>query len=264
MEETCGHQAARSHCRSDASRTMPHRAPSPLGLRLHKPQLFRSKRPVDRALGFCHSLGFGGSSAPYGNACVERDRPFPDVSSKALKDAILDASIFHVVKNRSGFFASGMSILAILILPAAPRGGMPVRIAIVPTRTSPIPDVPAFVRGIERAAARALGLGQWALSKRHRADGTIPLPVGAPAPPVHLRLRYPFLIDVTWNRHENYRHSAAAEVKSMADYRAYTIGHDGHFGDCEARSWDEDSGAIEWASKAIRSSFGAAGASLPR
>src|SRR5712671_8097114 len=44
---------------------------------------------------FCHSLGFDGSSAPYGNACVERDRPFPHVSSKALNDAILDASIFH-------------------------------------------------------------------------------------------------------------------------------------------------------------------------
>src|SRR5258706_10634017 len=33
------------------------------------------------------------------------------VPSKALNDAILDASIFHVVKNRSGVFASGMSIL---------------------------------------------------------------------------------------------------------------------------------------------------------
>src|SRR6266404_7493675 len=75
---------------------------SSLGLRLHKPRLFRSKRPVNRALGFCHSLGFGGSSAPYGNACVERDRPFPHVPSNALNDAILDASIFHVVKNRSG------------------------------------------------------------------------------------------------------------------------------------------------------------------
>ncbi len=84
---------------------------SSLGLRRHKPRLFRSKRPVNRALGFCHSLGFDGSSAPYGNACVERDRPFPHVPSNALNDAILDAAIFHVVKNRSGVFASGMSIL---------------------------------------------------------------------------------------------------------------------------------------------------------
>jgi hypothetical protein len=84
---------------------------SSLGLRLHKPQLFRSKRPVNRALGFCHSLGFDGSSAPYGNACVERDRPFPHMPSNALNDAILNAAILHVVKNRSGVFASGMSIL---------------------------------------------------------------------------------------------------------------------------------------------------------
>jgi hypothetical protein len=84
---------------------------SSLGLGLHQPQLFRSKRPVDRALGFCHSLGFDGSSAPYGNACVERDRPFPHVPPDALDDRIFDAAIFHVVKNRSGVFASGMGIL---------------------------------------------------------------------------------------------------------------------------------------------------------
>ena len=72
---------------------------SSLGLGLHKPQLFRSKRTVNRAFGFCHSLGFDGSSAPYGNACVERDRPFPHVPSNALNYAILDAAIFHVVKN---------------------------------------------------------------------------------------------------------------------------------------------------------------------
>jgi hypothetical protein len=39
----------------------------------------------------------------------------------------------------------------------------------------------------------------------------------------------------------------------MADYRAYTIGHDGHFIDCEARSWDEDSEAIEWALRLVKS-----------
>jgi hypothetical protein len=74
---------------------------SSLGLRLHKPQLFRSKRPVDRALGFYHSLGSDGSLAPYGNACVERDRPFPHVPSNALNDAIVNAAILHVVKTRS-------------------------------------------------------------------------------------------------------------------------------------------------------------------
>ena len=64
--------------------------------------VFRSKRPVDRALSFCYGLGFDGSSAPYGKACVERDRPFPHVPPDALDDGIFDASIFHVVKNRSG------------------------------------------------------------------------------------------------------------------------------------------------------------------
>jgi hypothetical protein len=62
-------------------------------------QFFRRQRPVNRPLGFCHGLGFGGSSPPYGNACVERDRPFPHVPSNALNDAILDAAIFHVVKH---------------------------------------------------------------------------------------------------------------------------------------------------------------------
>ena len=39
----------------------------------------------------------------------------------------------------------------------------------------------------------------------------------------------------------------------MADYRAYTIGHDGHFSDCEARSCDEDREAIEWALRLVKS-----------
>jgi hypothetical protein len=38
----------------------------------------------------------------------------------------------------------------------------------------------------------------------------------------------------------------------MADYRAYIVGHDGHFSDCEARSCDEDRDAIEWARQLIR------------
>jgi hypothetical protein len=33
----------------------------------------------------------------------------------------------------------------------------------------------------------------------------------------------------------------------VADNRAYAIGHDGHFSDCEARSCEEDRDAIEWA-----------------
>jgi hypothetical protein len=39
----------------------------------------------------------------------------------------------------------------------------------------------------------------------------------------------------------------------MPDYRAYTIGHDGHLRDCEALSWDEDSEAIEWALRLVKS-----------
>jgi hypothetical protein len=39
----------------------------------------------------------------------------------------------------------------------------------------------------------------------------------------------------------------------MADYRAYTIGQDGHFSDCEARPWDEDRDAIEWAKQLVKS-----------
>jgi hypothetical protein len=37
----------------------------------------------------------------------------------------------------------------------------------------------------------------------------------------------------------------------MADYRAYVVGHDGHFNDCETRSCDEDSDAIDWAKKLV-------------
>ena len=37
----------------------------------------------------------------------------------------------------------------------------------------------------------------------------------------------------------------------MADYRAYIVGHDGHFSDCEARSCDGDSDAIDWARKLV-------------
>ena len=38
----------------------------------------------------------------------------------------------------------------------------------------------------------------------------------------------------------------------MADYRAYSIGPDGHFSDCEARSCEEDSDAIEWAKRLVK------------
>ena len=37
----------------------------------------------------------------------------------------------------------------------------------------------------------------------------------------------------------------ACEV--MADYRAYVVGEDGHFLDCEARPCRDDRQAIEWA-----------------
>ena len=37
----------------------------------------------------------------------------------------------------------------------------------------------------------------------------------------------------------------------MADYRAYTIGHDGHFRDCDTLSCDKDRDAIEWAKKLV-------------
>ena len=36
-----------------------------------------------------------------------------------------------------------------------------------------------------------------------------------------------------------------------ADYRAYAIGHDGHFSDCQARACDEDRDAIQWAGQLI-------------
>ena len=73
----------------------------------YKPQLFTSKRPVNRALGFGYGLRFDGSSAPYGNASVERDRPFPQVPSNALN--ILDAAIFHVVKHTFDLGSLGQS-----------------------------------------------------------------------------------------------------------------------------------------------------------
>jgi hypothetical protein len=38
----------------------------------------------------------------------------------------------------------------------------------------------------------------------------------------------------------------------VADYRAYSIGHDGHFSDCEARSCEEDSDEIEWAKRLVK------------
>ena len=37
----------------------------------------------------------------------------------------------------------------------------------------------------------------------------------------------------------------------MADYRAYTVGEDGHFLDCEARHCKDNSQAIEWARQLI-------------
>ena len=37
----------------------------------------------------------------------------------------------------------------------------------------------------------------------------------------------------------------------MADYRAYIVGEDGHFLDCESRRCRDDSSAIEWAKQLV-------------
>jgi hypothetical protein len=39
----------------------------------------------------------------------------------------------------------------------------------------------------------------------------------------------------------------------MADYRAYIVGEDGHFLDCEARRWMDDRQAVEWAKQLVAS-----------
>jgi hypothetical protein len=39
----------------------------------------------------------------------------------------------------------------------------------------------------------------------------------------------------------------------MADYRAYIIGEDGHFLDCEARTFMDDGAAVEWAKQLVSS-----------
>jgi hypothetical protein len=40
---------------------------------------------------------------------------------------------------------------------------------------------------------------------------------------------------------------AQARPAPVADYRAYTVGHDGHFTDCHARVCNDDRDAIDWA-----------------
>jgi hypothetical protein len=37
----------------------------------------------------------------------------------------------------------------------------------------------------------------------------------------------------------------------MADYRAYIVGEDGHFLNCEARTWRDDRQAVEWAKQLV-------------
>jgi hypothetical protein len=37
----------------------------------------------------------------------------------------------------------------------------------------------------------------------------------------------------------------------MADYRAYIVGEDGHFLDCEARTCRDDRAAVEWAKQLV-------------
>ncbi len=39
----------------------------------------------------------------------------------------------------------------------------------------------------------------------------------------------------------------------MPDYRAYTVGHDGHFTDCHVRVCNDDRAAIEWAQQLVAS-----------
>ena len=39
----------------------------------------------------------------------------------------------------------------------------------------------------------------------------------------------------------------------MADYRAYIVGEDGHFIDCEAHPSNDDRAAIEWAKQLVSS-----------
>jgi hypothetical protein len=58
-------------------------------------QLFRCKRPINRAFGFCHGLRFNRGLAPYGCACVERDRPFPHLPPDALNQSELYITISH-------------------------------------------------------------------------------------------------------------------------------------------------------------------------
>jgi hypothetical protein len=79
---------------------------STLALLKHEPSLFRSERPVNRALGFCHSLRFNRSLSSYGNSVVQGHRPFPHLPPDALNDRIFDAAIFHFGKNRNAFFGS--------------------------------------------------------------------------------------------------------------------------------------------------------------
>ena len=39
----------------------------------------------------------------------------------------------------------------------------------------------------------------------------------------------------------------------MADYRAYIVGYDGHFGDCETSPCKDDRQAIDWAKQLVKS-----------
>jgi hypothetical protein len=63
-------------------------------LTANEPQLFRSQRPVDRALGFCYGLGFGRTLASEVDR-FERNRPFPELPPDTLNDRIFDISISH-------------------------------------------------------------------------------------------------------------------------------------------------------------------------
>ena len=69
------------------------------GLRVARASVFSAPAPGQSPARLLPRPRVWWQFAPYGNACVERDRPFPHVPSNALNDAILDAAIFHVVKH---------------------------------------------------------------------------------------------------------------------------------------------------------------------
>jgi hypothetical protein len=48
-----------------------------------------------------------------------------------------------------------------------------------------------------------------------------------------------------------FRHNSRLAPSFFAKVAGLSIGHDGHFSDCQARSCDEDRAAIEWARQLV-------------